>query len=567
MSRPPFRTAGILLPAFSPRRQGDLGIGDTRALREWIDWAAEHQVGFIQLLPINESGAEDSPYSAISSVALDPIYLTFDPPEIPGLTEHDLAASRSQLHAAIAAPRVDYRVVRREKRDLLEIAWGRWPQADEALKCEFAAFRVAEAGWLDDYCLFRWLMETHGEALSWDKWPDGCHTPAGAHRYLARQRALDAESVDFRLGYHAFAQWLCFRQWRAVRAHADQAGVKLMGDIPIGVSWHSCDTFFERDLFHLEWSGGAPEESLFAGDEFLRRWGQNWGIPLYRWNRMARDDYDWWRRRVRRHLEIFSMFRLDHILGFYRIYAFPWRPEQNAEFAKLNPDQVAAVTGKLPRWIARPDDTPEHRAANLADGTPRIAAVADEARDAEIIAEDLGWTPDYVRPHLESLGIAGFRIPHWDSDGQGHPIPGHSFPECSFATYSTHDHDPINRLWNTCQRDSGSPGANHALTLLAKFAGVPLPHAGQWPRFTNGIKWRLFKALFDSRSRYAQLSVAELFDIEERINTPGSGGDANWRFRLPWNLTEIRTHPALGSVGYKLASIIGATRRGTPGPA
>lgn len=561
MSSSPHRTAGILLPAFSPRRQGDLGIGDTRALCQWIDWAAEPRVGFIQLLPINENGYDESPYSAISSVALDPIYLTMDPPEIPGLTEIDLAASRRQLAAAICAAKVDYPAVRREKRDLLEIAWARWPQAAESVRREFDAFRAAEAGWLDDYCLFRWLMEVHGEALSWDQWPEGCDTPAEARRFFSRRRALDPAWVDLRLGYYAFTQWLCFRQWRAVRKHADQAGVKLMGDIPIGVAWHSCDAFFERDLFHLDWFGGAPEERMFQGDSFLQRWGQNWGIPLYRWDRMAEDGYEWWRRRVRRHLEVFSMFRLDHILGFYRIYAFPWHPEQNSTFAHLDHTQAEAFNGRLPRWFTRSDETPENRAANLMDGSPRLAAVAEAARAAEIIAEDLGWTPDYVRPHLESLGIAGFRIPHWDSDGYGNPIPGHVFPECSFATYSTHDHDPLNKLWNACQSTADTPSAGHTLRLLANFAGVPVPPDNHWPRFTDGIKWRLIKALFDSRSRYAQLSIAELFDIDERINTPGLGGDANWRFRLPWTLEEIRSHPARAAVGQKLATMIGITRR------
>lgn len=568
MPSDPKRTSGLLLPAFSPRRKGDLGIGDTQALRDWVDWAADHQVGFLQLLPINEHGAEESPYSAISSVALDPIYLTLEPGEIPGLTADDVEMARTDLGEAIAAPLVDYPAVRRAKRDLLETAWARWPEAGAAWHAEFAGFRNAESDWLPDYQIFRWLMETHGENLTWDRWPESCRTPAGARVFLAKQRALDGEVVDYRLGFHAFTQWLCFRQWRAVRTHAEARGVKLMGDIPIGISWHSCDVFFERDSFHLDWSGGSPPESMFHHDLFLQRWGQNWGIPLYRWDKMEADGFPWWRRRIRRHTEIFRMFRLDHILGFYRIYAFPWRPERNPEFAALDHAQAADLTGgRLPRWFMRPDDTDANKAANLLDGSPRLQAVAEAAADAEIIAEDLGWVPDYVRPHLARLGIAGFRIPHWDCNEHGRPLPGQLFPECSFATYSTHDHDPIGAIWNNChqslhQHHHTDVGADRALSILAEFAGIPRPANGHWPRFTDGIQWRLFKTLFASRSRYAVLMITELFGLGDRINSPGTTGGTNWRFRLPWTLTEIQSRPDLRAAGHKLSSIVGITRRG-----
>ena len=123
MHPPGKRQAGILIPAFSTRREGDLGIGDTLAMREWIDWAADHGVSFIQLLPINENGPEESPYSAISSAALDPIYLTFDPAEIPGLNTAEISKARGHLGPALHAPWVDYPAVRRVKRSLPELAW------------------------------------------------------------------------------------------------------------------------------------------------------------------------------------------------------------------------------------------------------------------------------------------------------------------------------------------------------------------------------------------------------------------------------------------------------------
>jgi len=564
------RQAGILIPAFCLRREGDLGIGDTAALREWIDWAADHGVGFIQLLPINENGAEESPYSAISSVALDPIYLALDA-DIPGLDVADVALARSQLGAALHAPWVDYPAVRRAKRGLLERAWLRFGEGPPAYGEEFALFQQQQVGWLDDYCLFRLLMEQYGETLTWDQWPESCRTPSLARQHLAYLRVRDETAIASRLGFFAFVQWLCFRQWRALRAHADSRNVKLMGDVPIGICWHSCDVFFQRDNFHLDWFGGSPPEGMGQSDPFFQQWGQNWGIPLYRWDHMETNGFLWWQSRIARIAEFFQIFRLDHILGFYRIYAFPWRPERNHTFLGLSHEQAAARNGgRLPRWFLRPDDSAENKAANRAEGDVRLRAILPAAVGIDVIAEDLGWVPDYVRPHLSALGIAGYRIPHWDCNEFGHPALGSDFPENSFAAYSTHDHDPVNSIWRGCfqtiQQSHDKPvwhvqGAHGTLRILSEFAGLPIPAHGSWPSFTEGIHLRLIKALLDTNSRFASLMITELFAIDERFNHPGTAGSHNWSLRLPWSLHQIMADSKLAEICRKFSSLIHITRR------
>lgn len=575
MHPPGKRQTGILIPAFSARREGDPGIGDTQALHEWVDWAADHGVAFIQLLPVNENGPEESPYSAISSAALDPIYLTLDEERIPWLGADEIGRICGRTGAAPEQDRVDYPAVRAVKRDLLELAWSKFDEAGVALAKEFARFRKQEDDWLGDYSLFRFLMEHHGETLTWDKWPEGCRTPEKAAAYIQKLRRGDREGVDYRLGYYAFVQWLCHRQWQALRAHADRRGVKLMGDVPIGVSWHSCDVFFQRDEFHLDWCGGSPPEGMSQSDPFFQQWGQNWGIPLYRWDHMEANGFRWWKTRITRLTRIFRMFRLDHILGFYRIYAFPWRPESNHEFLGLSHEQAAEITGgRLPRWFLRPDDTVENKAANRADGDVRLRAILEAAGDAEVIAEDLGWVPEYVRPHLADLDITGFRIPHWDCNEFGHPTPGNCFPENSLATYSTHDHDPVNGIWRGClnviRRHQENPdavpawqahGAHNTLRILSEFAGIPIPSHGPWPPLTEGIRLRLIKSLLTSNSRYALLMVTELFDIDTRINEPGTRGGNNWRFRVPWTIRQIREDARLQEISRKFAAAISLTRR------
>ncbi len=518
------RLAGLLLPAFSPRRAGDMGIGDTRALREWIDRAAETGIGFLQLLPINETGGDDSPYNAISSVALEPLYLAME--EVPGLDGEDLERARAELGGALDSPRVEYGTVRRVKRDLLEKAWRRFGGAGE-----FEAFRREEAAWLEPYCAFRWLMDRHGTE-DWESWP--CRDAAAA------RAEIGAEGAEDRLGFFAWVQWLCFEQWRTVREHADARGVKLMGDVPIGVSRCSADVFFGRGDFDLDWCGGAPPETVFKHDRFIQRWGQNWGIPLYRWDRMEAAGFPWWRRRIGMLAEIFHIFRVDHVLGFYRIYAFPWQPRENAEFLELSDEEAAAMTGgSLPCWWSRPDDTEPNRAANRAEGETRLRMVLDAAGDAEVVGEDLGCVPAYVRPHLASLGIAGFSIPQWEFDGEGRVIQGEELPKRSFATYATHDHDSLRAMWERLRLAAESDDKEEAgkaereLRRMADFAGI-----GEIGPYGAKVRGKLLAALFASRSRYAAIMATDLFDLGDRINAPGTVGPHNWSWRVPWTLAE-----------------------------
>lgn len=524
--------AGLLLPVFSARRDGDLGIGDTRALREWVDLCAGYSVGFLQLLPINEMGADDSPYNALSAVALEPLFLTME--EVPGVEESQLVAARR----GVPGGPVDYPSVRQRKRSLLRAAWERWDQQGEALHEEFARFCRGEEAWLADYGAFRVLTELHGTA-AWESWPE-------LHQSIGGARAVAAERTD-EMDYYAWLQWLCFRQWREVRRHADRMGVRLMGDIPIGVSRSSADVFFGRDDFDLAWCGGAPPEKVFKHDAFIRKWGQNWGIPLYRWGKMRAEGFPWWRRRIDKLTDVFHIFRIDHVLGFYRIYAFPWTPDRNGEFLELTGAEAAEITGgELPRWVPRPDDYETNCDANRADGDRRLRVVQEAAGAAEVVAEDLGCVPDYVRPHLASLGIPGFRIPHWDLDEEQRVIPGAEFPECSFATWATHDHDSIPAMWEDFRRraSESNPDVDDRLEILvawkamADFAGIKPAGA-----FSGEILWSLIGALMTCRSRLAAIMITDLYGLPDRINSPGTVGPRNWTFRVPETAAESRSRP------------------------
>lgn len=551
------RSAGLLIPVFSIRTETDLGIGDVAGLRQFIDWAAGAGYGFVQLLPINETGPDNSPYNAISSVALEPMTLDCSPEGLPGLPQADYwkLLTDHRIDSLRRGDRVEYEKVRALKLDLLwrafavflEKTYGQGNEEDEAFHC----FCEAEAGWLGDYCLFRLLMELEGGNHVWQQWPETYGTIAKARAYV--DGLLDAEPVktERQLLHYAWVQWTAHRQWRAVRAHADEKGVKLMGDIPFGVSACSVDVFANPEIFDLEWYGGAPPEKLFKDDPFVQKWGQNWGIPLYRWDVLEGRGYDWWRQRVGKVAEIFSMFRIDHALGFYRIYGFPWNPVRNDEFFPLTDEEAAArCGGRRPGFRPRPDDTDEHKAANRADGEKYLRLIQDAAGETEIIAEDLGLVPDYVRPSLDSLGIAGMKVPQWEFEN-GEVVPPDRYPALAFATYATHDHYPIRAQWEqqrrVCLDESQRETHEHwearqFLDSLSRFAGIE-PVDGLAPAYTDEVREALLRALFATPSSHAGVMIADLLGTKDRINVPGVLDGSNWSYRLAQTVMEWERNP------------------------
>ncbi len=548
------------MPLFSLRRAGDGGIGDLAALAEWVDWAAEHGVGFLQLLPVNALGEDDapSPYSSTSSVALEPLYLTLE--RIPGMPlplppyPEDLPATQWPGGRDL----VDYGRVRRYKRELFRAAWANFCAGDEyaPLRAEFDLWVAGQGAWLQDYAAFCVASLAFG-TTAWWLWPE-------QNTDIIRRIVWDNADARDQLRYQQWLQWLCAAQWSELRAHADARGVKLMGDVPIGISVASADVFFERYLFDMDWSGGAPAEGNFAEDPFTAKWGQNWGIPLYRWDVMEQDGFAWWNRRIRKLTEVFSMYRIDHVLGFYRIYAFPWMPDRNPEFLNLTADEAAArCGGRRPGFRPRPDWTEEDRRLNLMQGDHLLTQLLKAAPGALVIGEDLGCVPDYVRPDLSRLRIAGFKIPHWEIDEHEHIIKGDSYNPCSFATYATHDFPPLCNDWNEwygyvkaaqeaakdvtlsseelLERMKSGKDCARVLQWLGEYADIPA--ADCLAPWSADIKTALIRALLESRSAYAALMWTELFDIPVRLNTPGTEGGCNWRPRMPFTAAEAGAMP------------------------
>lgn len=553
---PDTRIAGILAPLFALSSDRDLGIGDTDCLRELVDWAADTGFRLVQLLPINETGADNSPYMAVSSVAIEPATIFISPESIPDLPRAAFEEALASYDLAkLRGGTVLYPIVKSLKLLLLERAFDSFAKTQLAKNTararKFRAWARGQGAWLDGYALFRALIDENRVGEQWDLWPAEQQTYASARKWLAARPAKARRDIERRARFYAYVQWLAFAQWRGLSEYAESRGVALMGDVPFGISYYSADVWSHPELFDLQWSGGAPPEPAFQDDPFVARWGQNWGIPLYRWARMREDGFAWWRQRVRNVREIFHLFRIDHVLGFYRIYGFPWRPQQNDEYALLGHDEARAKAGgKLPHFIERDDyAAPEDFALNRAQGEEFLRVLLEETGPHRLIGEDLGTVPPYVRPSLQSLGIAGFKIPIWEKKEDGWLIDGADYERLSVATYATHDHEPLRARWERDLRKLADKKADPSERdwvwgELCRLTGFAHLHMRQPEPWSDALHEAFLAALFRCNSWLAICMITDLFATEQRFNVPGAIAESNWSTRLPFTVAAWRSEPA-----------------------
>jgi 4-alpha-glucanotransferase len=542
---PEKRIAGVLAPLFGLRSESDLGIGDVAVLREFIDWAAEIGFKLVQLLPISEMGHDNSPYNAISAMAIEPTTLHLAPGSPEDLTRDDYESALVDVDLTkLRHGAVKYGVVKKVKRRLLEKAFANFSaHASQDRHRKFRNFCAQESAWLDDYAFFRALMEENGENEAWNKWPGEHQRIESARAWLERQSPEKKRQFHDRDNFFRYVQWIANEQWSGIKSYAEERGLALMGDIPFGVNYYSADVFARRNEFALDWCGGAPPESHFKDDKFTQKWGQNWGIPLFHWDVMRHRNFDWWRQRVRSIRRSFHLFRIDHVLGFYRIYAFPWRPQHNRKFLPLDWNQMLGQTGgRAPHFHPRDDSSPNNCKANRHDGEECLRAVLEESGGARLIGEDLGTVPDYVRPSLRSLGVAGFKIPQWEFY-QGRVTPGAEYERLSVATYATHDHKPMRALWEEAfeHATSTSDQARAELEKIATFARFT--RTNDQIDFERDFYPAMMAALFESESWIAVVMITDLLARKYRFNIPGTAASSNWVRRMQRSISQLRSSP------------------------
>jgi 4-alpha-glucanotransferase len=542
-----------LEPVFAIRTEEDLGIGDTEGVRQMIDWCHRHELSILQTLPINEISDDNSPYNALSSLAIEPTTIAISPQHIPDLTPgrfNELAGP--ELLAELRQGPVNYLAVKALKRKLLDAAFENFLEQHYNLETkralEFRSFQVENGGWLSDYSLFRVLMEENGNFPTWDRWAAEHRSPRAARNWLLWQPVKRRIELMRKQLFFMYVQWLAFGQWQALKAYGTAKKVYLMGDIPFGVGRFSADVWANHSIFDLDWSGGAPPEKVFKVDPFTEKWGQNWGIPNYRWDELRRRDFDWWRTRVGNIQKVFHLYRIDHVLGFFRIYSFPWTPDRNAEFLPLTEAQAAARTGgRLPGFKQFPDDSAEHKAVNQAQGEEILRVVLEASGETTVVAEDLGVVPEYVPPTLQKLNTPGFRIPAFFRDPDGRYSDPKNYPRLSLVQPATHDHPPLAAAWAECWQDIDAvknvEANRRELRMMMEFSGLK---DSEPPReFTDQLHEAYTRVVLQSASWLAVFQITDVFGMTARFNTPGSVASINWSYRLPHTVKELDEDPVL----------------------
>jgi len=487
------RLNGILLPLSAMKTDGDWGVGDFSSLMEWTAFFASQGAKIIQILPLQETApGETCPYSALSAFATDPVYADIsavedvqNAPEARAYVE-SLQGNIAAWHNAAKAP---FFAVKQAKMKALWLGYQRFLACEQAGRsARFAAFEAycsAQSGWLRGYSLFRALKEFY-KWQTWTQWPE-------ALRNFEKQ-AVDAFEAEYReyVNFFSYVQWILDGQLRRAKAFAQEKGVLIFGDIPFGTNLDSAEVWSERENYRLGWETGAPADQFSEG-------GQKWGLPAYDWVYQHAHRLDLWRRKIRRVTELYDIFRLDHLVGFFRTYVFAPGDEKGAFDLEGEQNQI-------------------DRGYNF------LRMVLDEARGKLPVGEDLGVIPNYVRRMLADLRIPGYKVLRWEREDNGYYREPRHYPAISLATTSTHDTETARGWWETMdQRER----ANIWEMITAQKTDGNIP-------FTPDSQRAILRRVLDSNSAITLFSWQDIIGTLDRVNTPGTVSEDNWTYRSPY---------------------------------
>lgn len=467
------RSSGILMPVFSlPSRYG-IGTLGAEAYR-FVDFLAASGQTWWQILPVGPTGFGDSPYQSFSTFAGNPFFVDLDLLCGDGLLE---SAEPEAVNWGDDPARVDYAALHENRLRLLFRAAKRCREREEA---SVRAFEERN-DWLPDYALFM-ALKKHFHSVAWMEWPDEdirLRRPAAMERY----RTELAEDIRLFTG----VQYLFFRQWEALRTYAHEKGVGIIGDLPLYVAADSADVWASPDVFRLD-ERNMPVEVAGVPPDYFSADGQLWGNPVYDWEAMKENGYDWWICRVTGASRLYDVLRLDHFRGLESYWVVP-RGE---------------TTARNGRWVKGP-------------GMDFLRELIRKTPQVRYIAEDLGFLTDEVHALRRDAGFPGMRVLQFsfDSHGSGDSLP-YTFAPHSVCYTGTHDNTTI-LGWRE-EADAGD------VALAGRYFGLNAEEGFHWGMLRGGM------------SCASELFIAPMQDYlglgaDARINTPGCMG-GNWQWRM-----------------------------------
>ncbi len=479
------RSCGVLLhPTSLPGASGLGDIGQTA--HQFVRFLADARQSIWQVLPLGPIGKANSPYDSSSAFAGNPLLIAEDWLVKNGLvTSDDLGAGLDSTdHAEFAAARARKdRVLRRAFNRLAE---GHLSELTERI----AEFQRRESSWLNDFALFSALTD-HYEGASWWEWP---------HKLARRepdalQGARRELAADIR--FHEFVQFLFDAQWHELRRAANQAGVRIMGDIPIYVALNSADVWANQDIFEMD---DERRPTVVAGvpPDYFSEIGQLWGNPCYRWDALRRTGYRWWVERFRRTFSLTDLIRVDH----FRAFRHGWQVPVN---------ETTAING---RWMPGP-------------GSDLFAEVRSALGELSIVVEDLGLITDDVHDLRRRLGYPGMKVLQFafGKDNRNPYLP-HNFESNTVVYTGTHDNNTTVGWYQGLDQAT----REHVMSYLGGCG--------------EEINWAMIRLAFSSIASTAIIPAQDLVGLaaDSRMNTPGTV-ENNWTWRLrPGALNDVAGH-------------------------
>ncbi len=476
------RTCGILLPVSSLPSLYGIGCFSKEAY-DFIDRLVQAGQTWWQILPLGPTGYGDSPYQPFSAFAGNPYFIDLDELEKQGLLRKEEYAN---LDFGKDARYVDYGRLYQKRYTLLALAFSRTHLEDDT---EFQQFCEEQKSWLADYSLFT-AVKNHFGGKSWDQWDDDIRLRKPGAMAQFRQ------NCDREIIYYSYLQYEFAKQWKAVKTYANERGVKIIGDIPIYVSFDSAECWANPELFQFDRErrpvrvAGCPPDA-FSAD------GQLWGNPLYDWDYHEKHGFDWWIGRMEHCFSLYDVVRVDHFRGFDEYYSIP--------------SEAATAAGGC--WQPGP-------------GMKLFRALQKHFGDRLIIAEDLGYVTDSVRRLVQESGYPGMKVIEFafDSREGGDYMPYNYTKNCVVYT-GTHDNQTLAAWYDELTKEDRALAADY-LNLKDEDRSETV--------------WSFIRLALESVTDTAVIPMQDYLCLgaEARMNHPSTLG-TNWRWRLlPDEFTE-----------------------------
>ena len=560
----PWKAAGTVIPIFSLRSEGSFGVGDFGDLKMMVDWCAKTKQRILQVLPITDTNMthtwQDSyPYNSISIYALHPQYTDFR--QLPALKDEAKRKAFETLRQELnALPQIDYERMFTAKLDYLrEIFVQEWAAVQR--RESFKKFFEQNKDWLVPYAAFCYFRDLYGTA-TFSEWPKDA-------TLQSTQKSTFKGKKELQFWY--YVQYNLDAQMREAHAYARAHRVILKGDIPIGISRDGVEAWVEPKYFNLNGQAGAPPDA-FSAD------GQNWGFPTYNWDEMLKDGCSWWVRRFRKMAEFFDAYRIDHVLGFFRIWEIPV-PYKSGLMGQFSPalglsrEEIEAYGVAFNEGLFLVDHKRSDR------WHPRIAVQYQEAYEQLseeqkycfnqlyndyfyrrnnqfwyteamkklpklvqatrmlVCAEDLGMVPDCVPWVMNELRILSLEIQSMPKDPTTRFGKLSHNPYRSVDTISTHDMATLRQWWDEDEERSQT----YYNTTLRRGGAAPRPLPG-W------LAKDIVSRHLTSPSMLCLISFQDWLSIDEKLRLPDENAErinipANprhyWRYRMHLTIEQL----------------------------